>query len=405
MKNSKLSRQITLPYLIFYGLGNIIGAGIYVLIGEIAGISGYYTPLSFLIASLAVLFTALSYSEMSSRYPLSAGEAVYVKEGLRNKKVLPLIVGFLLIFSGIVSSAAIMNGFYGYISPFVPLSEKETLIVLSISLFIVSAWGIGKSVKLASLFTIIEVGGLLLVIITGFFYIDFSQIEYKKFYPSFDFDIWYPIFLGSFVAFYAFIGFEDMVNIAEEVKNPIKTMPKAILITIFISTILYLGISFISIAVLEPPLLAKSPSPLADVFNQILGKKSNLLNIIAIFAIINGALVQIIMVSRIFYGLSKQGWLPAIFKKVNPYTKTPIFSTFLASFLIFIFAFFIKILTLAQLTSFAVLTVFILVNISLIKIKLQKKQPKNIINIPILIPIVGVIINTFLIFIQLKEYF
>jgi len=282
-----------------------------------------------------VLFTALSYAEMSSRYPLSAGEAVYVREGLGVKKVLPISVGFLLIFSGIVSAAAVVSGFYGYIALFVDMSEDLTLILLILILFLVAAWGIGESVKLASLFTLIEIVGLMLVIYTGLKFIDFSNIEYQKFVPKFELHNWYLIILGSFMAFYAFIGFEDMVNVAEEVKNPVKTMPKAILVTILVSTILYFGVTFVAVATVEPDILAKSRSPLADVFNTALGGDSKILNIIAVFAIVNGALVQLIMVSRIFYGMSRQGWLLKIFSNVNSYTRTPIFSTFIAAFLIF----------------------------------------------------------------------
>ncbi|WP_281951839.1 APC family permease [Nitrosophilus kaiyonis] len=402
MKERKLKRAITLPYLVFYGLGNIIGAGIYVLIGEIAKISGYYTPISFFVACLAVVFTALSYAELSSRYPLSAGEAVYVKEGL-GLKIFPIIVGFLLIFSGIVSASAVISGFYGYIKDFINLSENESIAVLIIILFLIASWGISESVKFASIFTLIEILGLLLVIFFGLKYIDFSSIEYKRFIPGFDLHSYNLIILGSFVAFYAFIGFEDMVNVAEEVKNPVKTMPKAIIITIFISTLLYFLVAFVSICVIEPNQLAQSPSPLADVFKKSYNEKSNILNFIAIFAIVNGALVQIIMVSRILYGMAKQGWLPKIFSSVNKYTRTPIFSTFITSFLIFLFAYFINILTLAQLTSFAILIVFIMVNLSLIRLKMKKIQPKNIINIPIFVPIIGVLINLILIFVQLKE--
>jgi len=400
----RLKRAVTLPFLIFYGLGNIIGAGIYVLIGEIANISGYYAPLSFFIACLAVIFTALSYAEMSSRFPFSAGEAIYVKEGLGFKKFLPIFVGFLLIFSGIVSAAAVVSGFYGYIKNYIMISEDISILILIISLFLIAAWGIGESVKFASIFTLIEIFGLLLVIVAGLFYIDFSSIEYKRFVPDFSLNSWYLIILGSFVAFYAFIGFEDMVNIAEEVKNPVKTMPKAIIITILITTILYFLVSFVSILVIEPSALAKSSSPLADVFKKSINKDIPLLNIIAIFAIINGALVQLIMVSRIIYGMAKQGWLPKIFSYIHPSTKTPINSTFLTAFLIFLFAYFVKILTLAQLTSFAILIVFILVNLSLIRLKMKKIQPKNIIKIPIFVPIVGVIINLILIFTQILEF-
>ncbi|WP_200762973.1 APC family permease [Nitrosophilus alvini] len=400
-----LKREITLPLLIFYGLGNIIGAGIYVLIGEVAAISGYYAPLSFVAACIVVIFTVFSYAELSARFPFSAAEAVYVKEGFGLKSpLLPVVVGFILAFSGLVSSAAVVSGFYGYVEVFIPFSREIVIFALVFLLFAIAAWGIGESVKTASFFTLIEIGGLLLVIGAGLYYADFENIDFGRFVPKADISIMYSIFLGGFIAFFAFIGFEDMVNVAEEVKNPVKTLPKAIVITITIATLLYFAIAFVSLIVMSPEELAASKAPLADVFMKAVGGDVRILHIIGILAVINGALVQIIMVSRVLYGMSSQGWLPEWLGRVHPYTKTPVYATAIVAAVVFFLAVWVKIVTLAQLTSFGILIVFTLINAALLNIKIKRKSRCEGINVPFFVPIMGIITNVALISLQIYEY-
>lgn len=399
-KKFTLKRDVSLLFLIFYGLGNILGAGIYVLIGKIAGISGMYIPFSFLLACVVIFFTALTYAELSSRFPYSAGEALYAKEAF-NSKNLSIAIGLIISLTGILSSATILHGFNGYISHFIDLSPYITSTIVIIVLCIISILGIGHSVKIASLFTLIEIFGLLYIIFIGFDKIPIDTIEMSKLIPPFELSAWYIISLGAFLAFYAFIGFEDMVNVAEEVKDPTKTMPKAIIIVLLISTFLYILVAFVSVIAIEPNVLSKSTSPLADVYVKLTNKDPILLSIIGMFAVINGALIQIIMVSRLFYGMSMNKWIPNIFSKVNEKTRTPVFATIFASVSILIFTLWLPILTLANLTSFFIFIIFTLMNIALIKIKMQSKTPEGIISYPIYIPIIGIIINITMLGIQL----
>lgn len=398
-KKVELKRDISLLLLIFYGLGNILGAGIYVLIGKIAGISGIYIPFSFLIACIVVFFTALSYAELSSRFPYSAGEALYAKEAF-NSKTLSIAIGIIISLSGILSSATILHGFNGYISHFINLQPYITSTIVVTILCIICIIGIGHSVKVASALTVIEIFGLLYIIFIGVDKLPLETIELIKLIPPFEISIWYTISLGAFLAFYAFIGFEDMVNIAEEVKEPTKTMPKAIIIALFVATIIYILVALVSVLAIEPSTLSKSTSPLADVYAKLTNKDPILLSFIGMFAVINGALIQIIMVSRVFYGMSMNKWIPSIFSNVNEKTRTPIFATIFASVSILIFTLWLPILTLANLTSFLIFVVFTLMNIALIKIKLTRATPKNIISYPIYIPIIGIIINISMLVIQ-----
>jgi len=398
-KKFNLKRDVSLTLLVFYGLGNILGAGIYVLIGKVAGISGMYVPFSFLLACIVIFFTALTYAELSSRFPYSAGEALYAKEAF-NSKNLSISIGLVISLTGILSSATILHGFNGYISYFIDLPPYITSTVVITVLCIVCILGIGHSVKVASILTLIEIFGLLYIIFIGFDKIPLETIEVAKLIPPFEISVWYTISLGAFLAFYAFIGFEDMVNIAEEVKEPTKTMPKAIIIVLFISTVIYILVALVSILAIEPSTLAESTSPLADVYAKLTNKDPILLSFIGMFAVINGALIQIIMVSRVFYGMSMNKWIPNIFSNVNEKTRTPIFATVFASVSILIFTLWLPILTLANLTSFLIFVIFTLMNITLIKIKRQRETPEGIISYPIYIPIIGIVINIFMIGIQ-----
>ncbi len=395
-----LKRDISLIMLVFYGLGNILGAGIYVLIGKVSGIADIYTPFSFLLAAFIVLFTSLTYAELSSRFPYSAGEALYAKKAF-NSKYLSIIIGFMIALSGILSSATILHGFYGYVSTFISIPKTLSSISLIIILCFIAILGIAKSVKFAAILTCVEIFGLLFILFIGFENINFNEVSMVKFIPDFKISIWYTISIGAFLAFYAFIGFEDMVNIAEEVKEPTKTMPKAIIIALIVSTMLYILVTIVSILAINPSELSKSVAPLADVYSKLTNKEPILLSFIGMFAVINGALVQIIMVSRLFYGMGENNWLPKIFSNINEKTRTPIFSTVVASFLVLIFTLWLPIVTLASLTSFFIFIIFTLMNLSLIKIKREVPYPEGVLVYPIWIPMVGVIVNVSLLIIQL----
>ena len=401
---SKLKRNVTLPMLVFYGLGNIFGAGIYVLIGEMAGIAGAYIPLSFLLACVVVSFTALTYAELSARYPMSAGEALYINAGF-NSPVLSTLVGLSVAFTGLLSSATILDGFHGYLSTFIEAPEIISTLIVVILISSIAIWGISQSIIITALLTLIETFGLSMVIYVGFDYISWDIQTLKSFIPPMDFTLINAIILGAFLAFYAFIGFEDMVNIAEEVKDPSNTMPKAIIATLIIATLFYIIIAVVSISVVPANELAGSNAPLAKVYETATHSKATILSSIALFAVINGALIQIIMASRIFYGMSTQGWLPSFLGIIHPKTHTPIYATVLAGLLVFLLATLFPILTLAQSTSFMIFIIFTFVNVSLILIKIKEPHPHGIRTYPMAIPIIAIMLNLTLLGFQIISVF
>jgi len=395
----KLKRSIGLIFLTFYGLGNILGAGIYVLFGKIAGIAGYYTPVAFIVASVVAAFTALTYAELSARLPLSAGEAIYLHRAF-NYQRLSVAVGIMIALAGIVSAAAISRGFIGYLDVFITLPDSLVIIMLVLALGAIATWGISQSVALATLMTLLELAGLLLIVDAGGHTLAELPTRLPELIPSTDLFAWQGIFMGAFLAFYAYIGFEDMVNIAEEVKSPQRNMPRAITLALIISTTLYILIALIGTLSVPPQELAASDAPLALIYERITGQSPVMISQIAIIAVINGALVQIIMSARIFYGMSMQGWLPSRLSYVHATLRTPVVATALVVVLVLVFALWLPIVTLAKITSYIVLMVFALVNAALLVIKQKAPYPYGIKIYPVWVPVLGLLTTIGLIFLE-----
>lgn len=395
MKNNKvtLKRSLSLPLITFYGLGNIVGAGIYVLIGKVAGEAGYFTPLAFFIASIIAAISAFSYAELSARYPVSAGEAVYLYEGFGIQK-LSMVVGLMIAFAGIVSAAAIAHGFAGYMRVFFDIPSWLIIILLLFVLGLLAVWGISQSVRVAATLTVLEIIGLLLIIFVGFdqFIEPIHGLERARVLQpesaAEGFTVM-GVLSGAFLAFYAYIGFENMVNVAEEVKRPQRAMPRAILLCVIISTLLYSGVALVSVSVLTPEELSLSTAPLAAVYSKATGETPVVITMIGIFAVINGCLIQLIMSSRLLYGMAARNWLPHFLSRIYPVTRTPVNSTIVSTGLVVFFALMLEMVSLAEITSYLVLMVFALVNLALIKIKQRVPDPEGVSTFPLWLPRLG----------------
>lgn len=382
-----LQRRINLPLLSFYGIGTILGAGIYVLIGKVAGYAGMQTPIAFLVAALLAGLTAFSYAELAVRYPKSAGEAIYIQEGFR-RSYLSILVGLLIVAVGMTSTATLLNGLLGYLDAFILLPRWLVILGSVLIMTVVVMWGIGESVLIASIMTVVEIIGLLIILWVArdsFELVADRAPEILKFNDAL---IWSGVLLGAFVAFYAFIGFEDMVNIAEEVKDPKRTLPRGIIIALVVTTLFYIIVALVSVLSVEPTMLAQSDAPLALIYEVKTGGSADFIILISITSIINGALVQLVMASRVLYGMSKRQWLPKIFSQVNKTTHTPIPATLTVGLIILIFALALPLLSLAKLTSFITLTIFILINLALLKIKLRNGNAEGF-HVWLWVPILG----------------
>jgi amino acid transporter len=388
--------------IVLYGLGTTIGAGIYALVGEIANVAGYFAPVSFLIASITAGLTAISFAELCGRFPHAAGAALYTKQAFGSER-LSTIVGLLVILAGLVSAAALVNGFVGYLHQFIGVERAIAIVLVTIMLGGIAIWGIAESVTIASLITIVEIGGLLLVIAVSGDGLSTFSARWTELIPPADIASWSGVYLGAVLAFYAFIGFEDMVDVAEEVKEVKRNLPLAILLTLGITTLLYMLLMVAAVLSLTPTELADSEAPLAQIYEYHTGEKAIVISIIGMFAIINGALIQMIMASRVLYGLSSRGQLPALLGTVHHRTRTPFIATVVATVIVLVLALIGRLGSLAEVTSFIMLTIFSLVNLALWRIKHRDPRPVGMKIFPTWIPITGFFVSLAFVLIEITS--
>lgn len=387
---TKLNRTLTLWPLTLYGVGTILGAGIYVIISEVALESGAHFPLSFLLAAAVAAVCSLSYAELSSRFPQSAGEAVYVKRAFGWPAV-TIMVGYAVAFTGVMSAATIIRGFHGYLSLFIDIQEWLCTTVLAFLLMAVAIKGVKESVAVVAVVTGVEVMGLALVIFYGAPQLVSNSTAWMPTWTYLS-SVDTTIFAGAYVAFFAFIGFEDMVNMAEETKNPETVLPKAILLALGISTLLYFIVAICTQASLSLDAITDSRTPLALVISQYSSLPPEVMGVIGMVAIINGGLVQVIMVSRLIYGMARLGRAPKVFARLSGATRTPVLGTVVFSLIIWVLSLTLEISNLAKMASFIILGVFFSVNASLIVIKLRSNREHVGFHVPVVFPAFGALL-------------
>lgn len=364
-----LRRRLSLPLLVLYGVGITVGAGIYVLIGAVAAHAGRAAPWSFVIAAFTMALTVGSYAELATRYPVSAGEAAYVRAAFHSR-IASTVTGLVTILIGIISSAAVSLGAAGYIAQFIGLPQSVIVVIVVIILGAVAVWGILESVLVASLFTLIEVGGLFIIIGAALrARIPFGEILLTL--PPANLPDMSGIMYASLLAFFAFIGFEDLANVVEEAKVPHRDIPLAMVFTLSITTVLYIAVAAVAVTAVPVAQLAGSKAPLSLVFYSVAQISPAAISAIAIVATLNTILAQMSMAARVVYGLARQGELPRRLGIVHQTTATPILATALVVTTTCGLALAIPLERLAELTSFATLIVFAAVNLSLMRIRLR----------------------------------
>jgi APA family basic amino acid/polyamine antiporter len=385
-----LQRRLGLALLVLYGTGITVGAGIYVLIGAVAGHAGIYAPWSFVLAAAVMALTVASYAELSTRFPVSAGEAAYVRAAFRSR-ALSTAVGLLTVLIGVVSSAAVTLGSAGYIQQFIDLPQGLIAVSVILALGAVAAWGILESVALASLFTVIEVGGLVTVIVAGV-HAGLPIVTTIAQVPPLNALALSGIGFGSLLAFFAFIGFEDLANVVEEAKLPHRDIPRAMILTLCISTILYVLVAAVAVSAGPIERLSSSPAPLSLVFREIAGVSPATISAIAIVATLNTTLAQMTMSARVIYGIAREGELPAVFARVHRRTGTPLVATALVAAFVIPLALFVPLTPLAEGTSLATLAVFALVNLALLRLRYRGvRSDIPHVTVPIWVPAAGLV--------------
>ncbi|HSS63747.1 MAG TPA: amino acid permease, partial [Gammaproteobacteria bacterium] len=315
-----------------------------------------------------------------------------------------LIVGLLIALAGMVSAATLVRGFVGYVHVFVQAPGPVVMVLLVLSLGAVAAWGIGESARVAALFTLIEIGGLLLIVYAARQSFAALPMEASTILIPASAAAWQGMTLGAFLAFYAFIGFEDMVNVAEEVEHPERNLPLGILIALVISTALYFVVVLAAQLSVPAQELGRSGAPLALVYATVTGDSPMVISFIGLFAVVNGALIQLIMATRILYGMGIRGWLPPFFFKVHPATRTPVAATAVVSLIILGLALWVPLVGLAGITSALILVVFSMVSVALIRLKLRQPHPPGIKTIPMWIPTAGALASALLLAAQARIF-
>jgi APA family basic amino acid/polyamine antiporter len=375
-----------------YGVGLILGAGIYALIGNATGLAGNSVWVSFILAAVASVFAGLSYAELSSMYPKAAAEYSYIKNAFKNNFV-AFLVGWLTLFVAIISASTIALGFGGYFASLFGAPILISAIMVLVALSFVNFIGINESSSMNVIFTIIEAAGLALVIWVGFALFGNVQINYFDAPNGLK-----GIFSAFTLVFFAYIGFENIANVAEEVRNPKKILPRAIILSISITAIIYILVSISAIRVLDWHELGSSIAPLSDVIKKALGSQAQIiLSLIALFATTNTVLIMLVSGSRILYGIARDKSLPSVFGIIHQGRKTPWPAVIVIGVLAVAFTFAGNISTIANISVFTIIMVFIVVNFSLIWLRMKEPQierpfrvPLNVKNFPIL-PVLGII--------------
>lgn len=374
----KLNRTLTLPMLVFYGVGVTIGAGIFALIGEIVGLAGRQAPLAFLLAGIIAAATGLSYAKLSAVYPRAGGEAVFVNIGLG--PIWGRFVGLGVTATAIISSAVVALAFAGYFQQLLHLPTPLITSVVIVSLAGIAWLGVRESVIFAAIITILEIGTLIVIGALGLPNLNDISLLTESLNPLAANADMMAVSSAAMIAFFAFVGFEDIENMAEETKDAHKNVPRAILITLVLTVVVYMLVALVAVSSMDQAALANSPAPLADLFTALSGRNGAPIALIATIAMVNGILVQIVMASRVLYGMANERLVPSIFGRLDPKRQTPVFSTWFVAGLTIILAVSFPLVHLAQATSAIILVVFSMVNFSLWRIARRKDAAPSLKN-------------------------
>ena len=399
-EKTKLARTIGPGLLLMFIIGDMLGGGIYALVGEVGAETGGAIWTSFLAAFVLAALTAFAYAELVTKYPRAAGAALYTNKAF-GIQFFTFMVAFAVMASGITSASTLARGFAGDSLSALIDSEVPVIAVSIAFLLLVAALnmrGVAESLKANVVFTLIEVFGLLLIVLVGIAAFGEGSADASR---NFDIKEGESVFLaivgGTTLAFYALIGFEDSVNLAEETKKPSLTYPKALFGGLLIVGVIYMAITFIASAVVPTDTLAGSSAPLLQVVETgPLGLPTKLFAAITLFALANGALINMIMASRLVYGMSNEGVVSRVFGRVLPVRKTPwaaiLFTTALGVILVSTG----DLGDLADTTVFLLLCVFTIVNISVLVLRKDEVGHTHF-HAPSLLPVLGAIVSVFLV--------
>lgn len=396
----QLRRTLGLVALTAFGVGDILGAGVYGLVGKIAGIVGGAAWLSYVLAGFMAALTGLTYAEWTSRYPRAGGAAHFCEVAYRHSLITFLVI-FFVTLSGLFSMATSTRVFADYSLARIPaapvwIRQYGAPLVFVLLLSFVAVRGIRLSSGANALCTAIEVGGLLTILAVGARFL--GHADYLSFSDSAGGSLSgrsLAVVGGASLAFFAFMGFEDLANLSEETHHPERTVPLAICLSVAITGVIYISIALVAVSVLPPHKLNATKSPLLDVVRAASpGFPGWIYTVVPAFAVFNTALLNLLMASRLLYGMSKSKsrLLPAAFGYLHPAWNTPavgvaVSAAIVASLLLV----FKDVKTLASGTASFLLVVFVLLHVGLLRIKRQDGHPPPRFHIPAAVPVLGTV--------------
>ena len=393
-ESGELRRAITPKLLLLFIIGDVLGGGIYALVGEVGAETGGAIWAAFMLALVAALFTAGSYSELVSKYPHAGGAALFVHRAVRNP-FFAFMVAFAVVLSGITSASALARAFGGdYLKVFLDVEVAAAAVVLLVLIALVNFRGIAESVKLNVGFTVVELCGLLLIVLISAVALGQGDADVGR---AFEFKEGSSIFAaslaGAALAFYALIGFEDSVNVAEEVQDPVRTYPRILFGGLLIAGVIYFLVTVGASMVVPTSDLAASDGPLLEVVKQgPLGIDEKVFSAIGLLALSNGALINMIMASRLLYGMSREGVVPAPLGIVHPGRRTPwvaiIFTTAIATVLVIT----ADLEKLADTTVALLVMVFAIVHVTVL-VLLRERVDHDHFQVPWIVPVIGIAIS------------
>ncbi|MEK6886324.1 MAG: amino acid permease [Nanoarchaeota archaeon] len=367
---SELKKDLGLFQVTIAGVGIIIGAGIYALIGVGAGLAGNAIWLAFLISAIIAIFTGLSYAELSSIFKGDSGEYVYLKAAINRR--FAFWIALAMIAGTIISSAAVALGFAGYFTKFFPMPFALAAMLLIAVMTLINIWGIKETAWYNDISTIAEILGLIIIIAIGFLKFD-NKVNYLEMPNGLG-----GVFGAAALVFFAYLGFESIIKLRDETKNPEKTIPLGIVYSIIISSILYVLVALSAVSAVGWEQLSSTSAPMALIASSFFGNNAFIvLAILAMFATSNTVLLTMVAASRQLYGMAREHSLPSYFAKVNPRTGTPVFAIIFTAIIALFFAIIGDISIVANITNLFLFIAFAAVNLSLILLRYKYPNIKR----------------------------
>ncbi|WP_326824788.1 APC family permease [Streptosporangium sp. NBC_01756] len=388
-----LKRVIGRRVLLLFVIGDILGAGIYALVGKVAGYVGGALWAPFLVAFVLAALTASAYAELVGKYPQAAGAALYANKAF-NIPFVTFIVAFAVLMSGITSASAAARAFGGdYLGEFVTLPVVVGALIFLGVVALVNFAGISESIKVNVVLTVIEAFGLLVVIAIGIYALLSGAGDPARalsFHPVNG--AFLGVLGGTALAFYALLGFEDSVNLAEESKDPQSDYPRALFGGLIVAAVIYLAVAFTATMLVDTETLKRSTGPLLEVVKVAgLAFPPKLFALIALLAVGNTALINMLMASRLVYGMAREGIVPKVFAAVHPTRSSPwvaiVFTVGIAAVLVATG----DVGNLADTTVLLLLCVFAMVNVAVLVLRKDRVEHGHY-RAPSWMPVLGAVV-------------